>query len=92
MDLDEEVKEENEKAEEKVETSSSLNYHLEPLEQRDDNPISEMAVNINNMKENYLKDDEIAKELENINLENFLDFDNNGSYEFVIVGLAMDHC
>ena len=44
MDLEEEVKEENEKAEEKIKTTPSLNYHLEPLEQGDNNPISEMAI------------------------------------------------
>ena len=41
-----------------------------------------MAINMNDMKENYNNAEDIAKELDNVKLENFLDFDSNGSYEF----------
>ena len=41
---------------------------------------------INTIKENYNKHDDIAKELDNVKLENFLDFDNNGGYEFAHCG------
>ena len=38
------------------------------------------------MKENYLKHDDIEKELVSIKLENYLDFDRYGSYEFAHCG------
>ena len=34
------------------------------------------------MKNNYKKDGDIAHELRHVDLENFLDFDCNGRYEF----------
>jgi hypothetical protein len=45
-----------------------------------------MAVTINTMKENYLKHDDIEKELASIKLENYLDFDRYGSYTFAHCG------
>ena len=35
-----------------------------------------------NMKKNYKSESEFQKELINVKLENFLDFDYNGKYEF----------
>ena len=34
------------------------------------------------MKSNYLKDVGIQEELRKVNIENFLEFDSNGRYEF----------
>ena len=47
-----------------------------------------MAVNINVILENYKNHDDIATELDNVDLENFLDFNNNGKYEFAHCGIC----
>ena len=36
-----------------------------------------------NMKSNYKKEGEIQEEMKGVVIENFLDFDNNGRYEFM---------
>ena len=35
-----------------------------------------------NIKSNYKKESEIEEEMKNVVIENFLDFDDNGRYEF----------
>ena len=40
-----------------------------------------MTDNLENMKKNFNKADEIARELKAVDIENFLDFDNNRRYE-----------
>ena len=39
---------------------------------------------MNDLQKNYHKAEDIAKEIQNVDLENFLDFDSNGSYEFAL--------
>ena len=50
-----------------------------------------MATNIYVIQDNYKSHDNIGNELEIVDLENFLDFDNNGNMSLLIVGLAVDH-
>ena len=48
---------------------------MHPLEE-------EERVKMENMKSNYKKESEIEEEMKNVVKENFLDFDDNGRYEF----------
>ena len=38
---------------------------------------------MNSLQKNYKSDNDIQKELANVNLDNFLDFDYHGQFEFV---------
>ena len=42
----------------------------------------EERVKMENMKSNYKRESEIEEEMKNVVIENFLDFDVNGKYEF----------
>ena len=48
----------------------------------------EMATNINVILDDYKNHDDIATEQENVELENFLDFDYYGKYEFAHCGIC----
>ena len=65
------------------ELSIKISSHLELLEPKGVHPqVEEERVKMDYMKSNYMKGSEIQEELKNVTIENFLEFDNNGQYDF----------
>ena len=59
-----------------------VDHPLLLLEPEDGQPVfSNMIENINEMKNNYKKIDEITHEIRHSEIEDFLEFDSNGKYE-----------
>ena len=61
---------------------NEIRSHLEPPEPKGMHPLVDKE-NMDSVQTNYKSDNDIQKELANVNLDNFLDFDYNGQYEFV---------
>ena len=62
----------------------SSKCHPNLLEPEGEQPVVKMADNkmLQNMKNNYLKEVSIQAELENVKIENYLEFYSDGRYEF----------
>ena len=61
------------------ELSIEISSHQEPPEPKG---VQEEIVEMENMKSNYKKESEIQEEMKGVVIENFLEFENNGKYEF----------
>ena len=57
-------------------------HPLLKLEPEDGNPVSLIMTQINDMKNNYKKLDDITTEVLNSEIEDLLKFDSNGRYDF----------
>ena len=78
------------------ELSRMISSHQEPTETKGVHLLEkEERVKMENMKSNYKRESEIEEEMKNVVIENFLDFDVNGKYEFARCedcnGLLMGH-
>ena len=62
----------------------SSKCHPNPLEPEGEQPVAKMADNkmLVNMKNNYMNEVSIHTELENVKIENYLEFYSYGRYEF----------
>ena len=62
----------------------SSKCHPNPLEPEGEQPVAKMADNkmLVNMKNNYMNEVNIQTELENVKIENYLEFYSDGRYEF----------